>query len=113
MIDIPITGTPLNSYIAPWIIQYLFAIDAADKLPVGIRQIPGSATFDTVVTAIEQVDFIAVEERTAVVANIHTAASNAHLATVTEVLAVLGTPFGFAPQDLIQAAGMTVADLCG
>jgi hypothetical protein len=68
MVEIPIAGAALNRYISPRIVVDIVAVDATDEISVFIGEIPCVAAFDAVISIVQQVDLIAVEDgrRTAV-----------------------------------------------
>lgn len=95
VVDVPIAGTPLHRHIAPGIVENLFAVDAADKVAVRVGQVPCSAPFDAVVTVVEQVDLVPVEDGITVIIDIDGPAFDADRAAVSQILVIFGAELGF------------------
>ena len=101
MVDIPIAGTALNRYVAERIIIKILAVDAAYQISVFVCEIPGIASSDTVVAVIEEVYFVAVKDGIAAAIDIDGTAGSHDIATVPEILVVVGTSHRFAGRHLI------------
>lgn len=76
MVDIPVTGTALEGHITKWEIIDLFSIYSIHQIAVFISEIPGCASFDAVITVVQQVDLIAVEDGTATSVDVYSAAGS-------------------------------------
>ena len=76
MVDIPVTGTALEGHIAKWEIINLFSIYSIHQIAVFISEIPGCASFDAVITVVQQVDLVAVEDGTSASIDIDGAAGS-------------------------------------
>lgn len=101
MIDVPVAGRALNGHVSKRIIQYLLAVDAAHEVAVFVREIPCVASADAVIAVVEQIDLIAVEDGITVAIDIDLFAGQPHLATVAQVLVVLGAILRFAGSHLV------------
>ena len=101
MVDVPVAGRALYCHITKRIVQYFFAVDAADEVAVFVREVPCAAPADAVIAVVEDVDFIAVEDSIAVAVDIDLLTGQPHLAAVAQVLIVLGAILRFAGSHLV------------
>lgn len=70
MVDVPRTGTALDRYITIREIIYFLTIDAINQISVLVGEIPSLASSYAVIAVIEEVNFIAVKDRTIVAVDI-------------------------------------------
>lgn len=61
VVHIIISSTALHSHIAPWIIQYLLAVDAIYDISIWIGKIPSATALNTIISVVKQVNIVAIE----------------------------------------------------
>ena len=102
MVEIPIAGAALNRYISPRIVVDIVAVDAADEISVFIGEIPCVAAFDAVISIVQQVDLIAVEDGRRTAVDIDPISGSAYISAVPEILVVVRTCDGFASRYFVS-----------
>ena len=91
----------MHGDIAEGIVIKILAIYTAYKISVLIGEIPCVASSDAVIAVIQEVDLIAIEDRTVVTVDVYPLTGILHHTAVPKVLVVVITRNGFAGRHLM------------
>jgi len=82
MVDIPVTGTALEGHIAKGEIIDVFSVYIAYEISVFVGEMPSISSSNAVITIVQQVDLVAVEDRTATSVDVYSAAGSLDITPV-------------------------------